>query len=122
MCPQKAISNNMFGFVVGMFRYIPIHVQIHCDVNVSIKPVTQKAKGHLEEVFDVEPSKLTIPSHSHLYVSTSFKPTAMQVSNGITQTYWYNTSTIKMVYFCFSATQRYLRRQLMAPLSPKERV
>ena len=51
---------------------------------MSIKPSSPKLKSSSETFFEVEPSnKVAIPSHSHIYVTVTFKPTAMQVSSTI---------------------------------------
>ena len=45
---------------------------------MSIKSPTTKQKG-VFEAFEVEPSsKIAIPSHSHIYATVTFKPSAMQ--------------------------------------------
>lgn len=47
-----------------------------------MKPVAGRgsSKG-MAEGFDVEPTKVSIPSHSHIYATVTFRPTAMQASN-----------------------------------------
>ena len=56
--------------------------QISCDAHIGVKPVAGKgsSKGTADG-FDVEPTKVSIPAHSHVYATVTFKPTAMQVSN-----------------------------------------
>jgi len=56
--------------------------KISCDAHIAIKPVAGKgsSKG-MAEGFDVEPTKVSIPAHSHIYATVTFKPTAMQASN-----------------------------------------
>ena len=48
---------------------------------ISVKSATVKQKGS-NEAFEVEPSsRIAIPSHSHIYATVTFKPTAMQCYN-----------------------------------------
>ena len=60
--------------------------QISCDVQLKVSSQSQKEsqKLKLPSEFEVEPSsKVAIPSHSHIYATVSFKPTAMQVGRGL---------------------------------------
>lgn len=53
-------------------------IQIPCDVIISIKPLSSKLKA-LTDAFEVQPNKISIPPHSHIQATVTFKPPAMQV-------------------------------------------
>lgn len=54
--------------------------KILCDVTIAVKSVTggTKLSKAVIEGFEVSPNKVTIQSHSHCFVTVTFKPTAMQ--------------------------------------------
>ena len=55
-----------------------LHIQIPCDVQMSIKSASTKQKG-IQEAFEVEPThKVAIPPHSHVYTTVTFRPGAIQ--------------------------------------------
>jgi hypothetical protein len=57
--------------------------KVPCDVTLSTKS-RGKAKTEASDfAFDVEPKKLSIPSHEHRYVSVSFHPTSIQNYSGV---------------------------------------
>ncbi|EDV21657.1 uncharacterized protein TRIADDRAFT_30117, partial [Trichoplax adhaerens] len=59
-------------FKIANFNKIP------CDVAFSVKPLSSRASAKWHDVFDVEPSKVSIISHSHIYVTVTFCPATMQ--------------------------------------------
>ena len=57
-----------------------------CDVQlkVSSQSLKDSQKLKLPPEFEVEPGgKVAIPSHSHIYATVTFRPTAMQVGRGL---------------------------------------
>ncbi|XP_035679087.1 LOW QUALITY PROTEIN: hydrocephalus-inducing protein homolog [Branchiostoma floridae] len=58
--------------------------KVPCDVAFSVKPLSIKPSSKLHgDVFDVEPSRVAIPTHSHMYVVVSFSPSTMQSFTGL---------------------------------------
>ncbi|ERE78885.1 hydrocephalus-inducing protein [Cricetulus griseus] len=52
--------------------------KIACDINVVVKPISNKASARITDIFDVEPNKMCIGSRSHAFVTVLFTPQAMQ--------------------------------------------
>jgi hypothetical protein len=58
--------------------------KVPCEVTVACKPRSKSSKGDsFDMAFDVEPKKLTIPSHEYSYAAVTFHPTLMQSYNGM---------------------------------------
>lgn len=49
-----------------------------CDVVFSVKPIVTKQSAKFTDVFEVDPSRAQIPSHSHVYATVTFCPPSMQ--------------------------------------------
>jgi hydrocephalus-inducing protein len=61
--------------------------KIPCDAKLVIASTSSKHKGAAEG-FDVEPkSKFTIPSHSHMFATVTFQPTAIQTYTAMFEAY-----------------------------------
>ena len=57
--------------------------KIPCDAKLVVASSSSKQKGAVEG-FDVEPkSKFTVPSHSHVFATVTFQPTAIQTYTAI---------------------------------------
>ncbi|XP_015443273.1 hydrocephalus-inducing protein homolog isoform X1 [Pteropus alecto] len=52
--------------------------KIACDVNIVVKPVSNKMVARIIDIFEVEPNKMCIASRSHGFATVSFTPQAMQ--------------------------------------------
>ncbi|XP_016051807.1 PREDICTED: hydrocephalus-inducing protein homolog [Miniopterus natalensis] len=52
--------------------------KITCDVNIVVKPISNKIIARIVDIFEVEPNKMNIASHSHAFATVSFTPQAMQ--------------------------------------------
>nr|XP_051703218.1 hydrocephalus-inducing protein homolog isoform X2 [Oryctolagus cuniculus] len=52
--------------------------KIACDVNIVVKPISNKAIARIVDIFDVEPSKMCVGSRSHAFATVSFTPQTMQ--------------------------------------------
>nr|XP_012627881.1 hydrocephalus-inducing protein homolog isoform X3 [Microcebus murinus] len=52
--------------------------KIACDVNIIVKPVSNKPLARIVDIFDVEPNKMCIASRSHAFATVSFAPQTMQ--------------------------------------------
>jgi hypothetical protein len=57
--------------------------KVACDVVLVAKPRGKTKTEAVDFAFDVEPKKLSIPSHEHRYVSVSFHPSSIQNYSGI---------------------------------------
>ncbi|XP_022080460.1 hydrocephalus-inducing protein homolog isoform X2 [Acanthaster planci] len=56
--------------------------KVSCDVIFSCKLVTSKPSSKLQDIFEVEPSRASIPAHSHAYATVTFGPPSMQTYTG----------------------------------------
>ncbi|XP_044126636.1 hydrocephalus-inducing protein homolog [Bufo gargarizans] len=52
--------------------------KVPCDVALTVKPLSAKSVARITDIFEVQPPRMSIPSHSHSYVSVSFTPQSMQ--------------------------------------------
>ncbi|XP_008833211.1 hydrocephalus-inducing protein homolog [Nannospalax galili] len=52
--------------------------KIACDVNILVKPISNKVTARIIDIFDVEPNKMCIGSRSHVFTTVLFTPQAMQ--------------------------------------------
>ncbi|XP_073911808.1 hydrocephalus-inducing protein homolog [Castor canadensis] len=52
--------------------------KIACDVNLVVKPISNKAIARITDIFDVEPNKMCIASRSHAFATVFFTPQTMQ--------------------------------------------
>ncbi|KAJ3287536.1 hypothetical protein HK104_008544 [Borealophlyctis nickersoniae] len=57
--------------------------KIPCDVTLSTRPRSKTKSDAADFAFDLDPKKLSIPSHEHRYVTVSFHPTSIQSYAGI---------------------------------------
>ncbi|XP_066439738.1 hydrocephalus-inducing protein homolog isoform X2 [Eleutherodactylus coqui] len=56
--------------------------KVPCDVALTIKLLSTKSVSRSSDIFEVWPSRMSIPSHSHSYASVSFTPQSMQTYQG----------------------------------------
>ncbi|CAN2389289.1 axonemal central apparatus assembly [Pristimantis euphronides] len=56
--------------------------KVHCDVALTVKMLSAKSMGRISDIFEVQPPRLSLPSHSHSYASVSFTPQSMQTYQG----------------------------------------
>nr|XP_023493063.1 hydrocephalus-inducing protein homolog isoform X2 [Equus caballus] len=52
--------------------------KIACDVNIVVKPVSNKIFARIVDIFEVEPNKICVASRSHAFATVSFTPQTMQ--------------------------------------------
>ncbi|XP_077145064.1 hydrocephalus-inducing protein homolog isoform X4 [Ranitomeya variabilis] len=52
--------------------------KVTCDVALTVKPLSAKSVARISEIFEIQPPRMSIPSHSHSYASVSFTPQSMQ--------------------------------------------
>ncbi|XP_056381388.1 hydrocephalus-inducing protein homolog isoform X2 [Hyla sarda] len=52
--------------------------KVPCDVAFTVKPMSAKSSARISDIFEVQPQRMSIPSHSHSYASVSFTPQSMQ--------------------------------------------
>lgn len=52
--------------------------KIACDVNIVVKPISNKIFARIVDIFEVEPNKMCVASRSHAFATVSFTPQTMQ--------------------------------------------
>ncbi|XP_071670318.1 hydrocephalus-inducing protein homolog isoform X2 [Patagioenas fasciata] len=52
--------------------------KVPCDVVLSIKPVPGKHNSRISDIFEVDPVRMQVPSHSHTFATVTFTPQTMQ--------------------------------------------
>uniref|UniRef100_F6WJJ0 HYDIN axonemal central pair apparatus protein n=1 Tax=Monodelphis domestica TaxID=13616 RepID=F6WJJ0_MONDO len=52
--------------------------KIPCDVSFSVKPTSVKSMFRISDIFEVEPNKMCISSHSQAFATVTFTPPTMQ--------------------------------------------
>ncbi|KAJ3332957.1 hypothetical protein HDU76_012454, partial [Blyttiomyces sp. JEL0837] len=57
--------------------------KVPCDVSLSTRPRSRTKSDAVDFAFDLEPKKMTIPSHEYRYVTVYFHPTSIQSYAGI---------------------------------------
>ncbi|KAG2469946.1 HYDIN protein, partial [Polypterus senegalus] len=77
--------------------------KIPCDVSLYVKPISSKSASRIIDIFEVEPPKMTIPSHSHSFAVVTFSPQTMQsyqcIFEAIVEGYFSNISRPKSLTF-----------------------
>ncbi|XP_015729352.1 hydrocephalus-inducing protein homolog isoform X2 [Coturnix japonica] len=51
--------------------------KVPCDVILSIKPISAK-NSRISDIFEVDPTQMCVPSHSHAFATVTFTPQTMQ--------------------------------------------
>ncbi|KAI9203105.1 uncharacterized protein BJ171DRAFT_600257 [Polychytrium aggregatum] len=89
-------------FSQGQARFKIINpYKITCDVSLATKPRSKTKSDTADFAFDVDPKKLTIPSHEYRYVTVSFHPTLIQSYAGIFEAVVENVSESKSKILSF---------------------
>ncbi|XP_047385193.1 hydrocephalus-inducing protein homolog isoform X1 [Sciurus carolinensis] len=52
--------------------------KIACDVNIVVKPTSNKVTARITDIFEVEPNKMCVASRSHAFATVFFTPQTMQ--------------------------------------------
>ncbi|XP_063801928.1 hydrocephalus-inducing protein homolog isoform X2 [Pseudophryne corroboree] len=52
--------------------------KVPCDVTLTVKPLSSKSAARINDIFEVQPPRMSIPSHSHSFARVSFTPQGMQ--------------------------------------------
>ncbi|XP_021570831.1 hydrocephalus-inducing protein homolog, partial [Carlito syrichta] len=52
--------------------------KIACDINIVVRPISNKAYARITDIFEVEPNKMCVASHSHAFATVAFTPQTMQ--------------------------------------------
>ncbi|XP_075367152.1 hydrocephalus-inducing protein homolog [Mycteria americana] len=52
--------------------------KVPCDVVLSIKPIPGKLNSRISDIFEVDPIRMCVPSHSHAFATVTFTPQTMQ--------------------------------------------
>ncbi|KAM7059176.1 hydrocephalus-inducing protein homolog [Molossus nigricans] len=76
---NKFIFSNVLVGHQAKARFKIINVgKIACDVNIVVKPISNKIIARIIDIFEVEPNKMCIASRSHAFATVSFTPQTMQ--------------------------------------------
>ncbi|XP_078527074.1 hydrocephalus-inducing protein homolog isoform X2 [Lissotriton helveticus] len=76
---NRFIFNNVLVGRQATARFKIINVgKVHCDVVLSVKPVSAKSTSRINEIFEVEPTRVSINNHSHIFATVTFSPQTMQ--------------------------------------------
>ncbi|XP_062860193.1 hydrocephalus-inducing protein homolog [Trichomycterus rosablanca] len=57
--------------------------KVPCELSLQVKAVTSKTSVHSSEVFELTPTRMSIPSHSHAVATITFTPHTMQTYHGV---------------------------------------
>ncbi|XP_013405663.1 hydrocephalus-inducing protein [Lingula anatina] len=57
--------------------------KVPCDVAFSVRPVASRHSSKHQDIFEVEPVRGQISSHSHMYATVTFTPPSMQAFNAM---------------------------------------
>nr|XP_033799169.1 hydrocephalus-inducing protein homolog isoform X3 [Geotrypetes seraphini] len=52
--------------------------KVPCDVALSVKSLSVKSSYRINDIFEMDPTRISIPSHSHGYATVTFSPMMMQ--------------------------------------------
>ncbi|NXL46323.1 HYDIN protein, partial [Podilymbus podiceps] len=52
--------------------------KIPCNVVLSVKPTPGKLTSQISDIFEVDPVRMCVPSHSHAFATVTFSPQTMQ--------------------------------------------
>ncbi|NXW03107.1 HYDIN protein, partial [Fregetta grallaria] len=52
--------------------------KVPCDVVLSIKPIPGKLNSRVSDIFEVDPVRMCVSSHSHAFATVTFTPQTMQ--------------------------------------------
>ncbi|XP_043935458.1 hydrocephalus-inducing protein homolog [Protopterus annectens] len=77
---NKFIFNNVLVGRQAKARFKIINNgKVPCDVVLSVKPVfTSRTSARVNDIFEVEPSRMCVPSHCSLFAVVTFSPQTMQ--------------------------------------------
>ncbi|KAG7468631.1 hypothetical protein MATL_G00145140 [Megalops atlanticus] len=57
--------------------------RVPCELSLTVKPGLTKVQTRSGDVFEVTPSKMCIPSHSHAFAMVTFTPQSMQTYHAV---------------------------------------
>ncbi|KAL0967856.1 hypothetical protein UPYG_G00258420, partial [Umbra pygmaea] len=57
--------------------------KVPCELSLAVKPVLTKMSVRSTDVFELTPSRLSIPSHSHAFAVITFSPQAIQTYHAV---------------------------------------
>ncbi|XP_066569678.1 hydrocephalus-inducing protein homolog [Amia ocellicauda] len=76
---SKFLFNNVLVGRQARARFKIINTgKVPCDLSLAMKPVSAKIPGRASDVFEVEPARMCVPSHSHAFATVTFSPQTMQ--------------------------------------------
>ncbi|XP_059164883.1 hydrocephalus-inducing protein homolog isoform X3 [Physella acuta] len=81
---RKFVFNNVIVGRTAKARFkISNNNKVPCDVVFTLKPVMVKGAPKSLDVFDLDPPRMQIANHSHIYATVSFTPPSMQSFSAI---------------------------------------
>ncbi|XP_069073573.1 hydrocephalus-inducing protein homolog [Pleurodeles waltl] len=76
---NRFIFNNVLVGRHATARFKIINTgKVPCDVVLSVKPVSAKSTSRINEIFEVDPQRVSINNHSHIFATVTFSPQTMQ--------------------------------------------
>ncbi|XP_078257666.1 hydrocephalus-inducing protein homolog [Rhinoraja longicauda] len=76
---KKFLFHNVYVGDQAEARFKIINVgKVNADVVVSVKPISNRMAARIVDIFEVEPTRLNVPSYGHKFVVVRFTPPTMQ--------------------------------------------
>uniref|UniRef100_A0A4W3GZL7 MSP domain-containing protein n=1 Tax=Callorhinchus milii TaxID=7868 RepID=A0A4W3GZL7_CALMI len=76
---KRFLFHNVLVGQTAEARFKIINIgKVPCDVAISVKPISNKMVARITDIFDVEPTRMNIPSYAHMFAVVSFTPQTMQ--------------------------------------------
>ncbi|XP_072135349.1 hydrocephalus-inducing protein homolog isoform X2 [Mobula birostris] len=76
---KKFLFHNVYVGDQAEARFKIINAgKVSADVVASVKPISNKITARIVDIFDVEPTRMNIPSYGHKFVTIRFSPQTMQ--------------------------------------------
>ncbi|XP_030060864.1 hydrocephalus-inducing protein homolog [Microcaecilia unicolor] len=76
---NKFIFTNILVGHLAKARFKIINAgKVPCDVVLSVKSTSPKTNFRISDIFEVDPTRISIPSHSHAFATVTFSPMMMQ--------------------------------------------
>ncbi|XP_030621187.1 hydrocephalus-inducing protein homolog [Chanos chanos] len=76
---NKFVFNNVLVGEQAKARFrLTNPVKVPCKLSLHVKSALTKTAGRTSDVFELTPTKMCIPSHSHAFATVTFSPQAMQ--------------------------------------------
>ncbi|KAI4885088.1 hypothetical protein NFI96_023140 [Prochilodus magdalenae] len=81
---NKFVFNNVLVGQSAKARFrLSNPAKVPCELSLQVKAVLNKTSARSPEVFELNPTRITIPSHSYTYATVTFSPLTMQTYFGV---------------------------------------